>query len=121
MTVSKVCKSKYIIFTMCIFIVIAAWGTPVFPAADNSNGTHFCAAGFWCFFGISPYSLAKKIPPRFVPWINYNNCIIENTFDGFVNTMCITLEAVFNIVYSTGQALRIAKACSNKKICFLRI
>ena len=90
MTVTKIFKSKYFLVTMCIFIVFAAWGTLVFHVEDNSDGTHFFAVNLLSFFvEIPPDSLNKKRPPEFVPWFDYSSAVYENSFNYFLNTMCI--------------------------------
>lgn len=122
MTVSKIFKNKYFIFTMCIFIVFAAWGTVVFHAADDTDGTHFFAVKILCFFNSKPpHSLTEKRPPEFVAWINYSSFVMQNTFEHFVNTMFIKSGADFNIVCIIGQAFRNIMPDSDKKIYFLRI
>lgn len=122
MTVTKIFKSKYFLVTMCIFIVFAAWGTLVFHVEDNSDGTHFFAVNLLSFFvEIPPDSLNKKRPPEFVPWFNYSSAVYENSFNYFLNTMCIKSGVTFNIVLTLGQAIKKAFSENDRIVCHLRI
>ena len=122
MTVSKIFKNKYFLITMCIFIVFAAWGTLVFHAEDNTDGTHFFAVKVVSFFvEIPPDSLNKKRPPEFVPWVNYNTAVYENSFDCFLNSLGIKNGMIFNIVFTSGQALKNTLSEFDRVICHLRI
>ena len=122
MTVTKIFKSKYFLVTMCIFIVFAAWGTLVFHVEDNSDGTHFFAVNLLSFFvEIPPDSLNKKRPPEFVPWFNYSSAVYENSFNYFLNTMCIKNGVIFNIVLTLGQAIKKAFSENDRIVCHLRI
>lgn len=122
MTVTKIFKNKYFLVTMCIFIVFAAWGTLVFHVEDNSDGTHFFAVNLLSFFvEIPPDSLNKKRPPEFVPWFNYSSAVYENSFNYFLNTMCIKSGVTFNIVLTLGQAIKKAFSENDRIVCHLRI
>ena len=122
MTVTKIFKNKYFLVTMCIFIVFAAWGTLVFHVEDNSDGTHFFAVNLLSFFvEIPPDSLNKKRPPEFVPWFNYSSAVYENSFNYFLNTMCIKNGVIFNIVLTLGQAIKKAFSENDRIVCHLRI
>ena len=122
MTVTKIFKNKYFLVTMCIFIVFAAWGTLVFHVEDNSDGTHFFAVNLLSFFvEIPPDSLNKKRPPEFVPWFNYSSAVYENSFNYFLNTMCIKSGVIFNIVLTLGQAIKKAFYENDRIVCHLRI
>ena len=122
MTVTKIFKSKYFLVTMCIFIVFAAWGTLVFHVEDNSDGTHFFVVNLLSFFvEIPPDSLNKKRPPEFVPWFNYSSAVYENSFNYFLNTMCIKSGVTFNIVLTLGQAIKKAFSENDRIVCHLRI
>ena len=122
MTVTKIFKSKYFLVTMCIFIVFAAWGTLVFHVEDNSDGTHFFAVNLLSFFvEIPPDSLNKKRPPEFVPWFDYSSAVYENSFNYFLNTMCIKNGVIFNIVLILGQAIKKAFSENDRIVCHLRI
>lgn len=122
MTVTKIFKNKYFLVTMCIFIVFAAWGTLVFHVEDNSDGTHFFAVNLLSFFvEIPPDSLNKKRPPEFVPWFNYSSAVYENSFNYFLNTMCIKSGVIFNIVLTLGQAIKKAFSENDRIVCHLRI
>ena len=122
MTVTKIFKSKYFLVTMCIFIVFAAWGTLVFHVEDNSDGTHIFAVNLLSFFvEIPPDSLNKKRPPEFVPWFDYSSAVYENSFNYFLNTMCIKNGVIFNIVLILGQAIKKAFSENDRIVCHLRI
>lgn len=122
MTISKIFKNKYFLYIMCIFIVFAAWGTLVFHAADDNGGTQFFAVKILEIFKTNPpHSLSEKRLPEFVAWINYNNGIYENSFDRIVNNIFIKSGIIFNIVYTTGQAIVSTLSDSGRIIRYLRI
>jgi len=122
MTTYKIFKNKYFLYVMCIFIVIAAWGTLVFHAADNTDGTHFFAVNFIEFTLPRPVqSLSQKGAPRFVAWVQRSEYFTENTFDYFVNNAAVNAGYFLTIILILGQAFK-KSFCSNKKtVRYLRI
>jgi len=122
MTTYKIFKSKYFILVMCIFIVIAAWSTLVFRAADNTGDTHLFAVHFLEFISPVPTpSLNKKNTPRFVAWIQQSEGIAENTFDYFVNNTFVNLFGFMDFVFPIGQAIKNAFFENGKTMFYLRI
>lgn len=122
MTTYKIFKSKYFLYVMCIFIVIAAWGTLVFHAADNTNGTHFFAVNFIEFtVPRTAHSLSQKSTPRFVAWVQKTEYISENSFDYLVNNAFINTSCFSALVLILGQALKKLFCSKKKAVRYLRI
>ena len=122
MTTYKIFKNKYFLYVMCIFVVIAAWSTLVFHAADNTDGTHFFPVHFMEFTKSRPMqSLSSPRTPYFVAWVQKTEYFTENTFDYLVNNTSINASFIFAFILFLGQALKKA-FCQNKKIVrYLRI
>ncbi len=122
MTAYKIFKNKYFLYVMCIFVVIAAWGTLVFHAVDNALDTHFFAVHFIEFANPHPtQSLSQKSSPQFVAWVQRTDYITENTFDYFVNNTFISTSCFFGFLLLLGHALNSASLCKRKTIRYLRI
>ena len=122
MTVGKLLKTKYFIFTLCIFIVFAAWSTVVLQADGDNDGTQFSAFKILSFFvEIPPDSLNQKRPPEFVPWFNYSSVIYENSFNFIAVNTGLGYKMFFNLVFICGQALKSIFNQFEKTAFYLRI
>ena len=115
-------KNKYFIIAMCIFIVIAAWSTVVFLAADNTDGTHFFAVHFMEFIKpYKPHTISEKHTPQFVAWIQRTSYITENISEYLANNTAISSGIFSAYVPLLGQALKNTFFHMGKTTFYLRI
>ena len=122
MTTNEIFKNKYFIFVMCIFIVIAAWSTVVFRAADNTDGTHFFAVHFMEYIKpCKPHSFSEKRPLQFVAWIHHTKYTAENTFEYLINSTPVSMKALTTFVSVLGQVIENDFFKNGKTTFYLRI